>query len=188
MSTDATLRLHHFLPISLANGPGARAVIWVQGCTLDCPGCFNPETHDVDKGDLVPVPRLVQQILAMLASIEGITISGGEPLQQFEGVLALLQYVKRYTSLSVVLFTGYSWMEVVALPGASELLGLIDVLVSGRYDQTQRTAFDLRGSANQAIHLLSSRYAMADLACVPTTEVVIGSDGEVVLSGIDPVI
>ncbi|MCU0780030.1 MAG: radical SAM protein [Akkermansiaceae bacterium] len=41
-----TLRLHAFLPRSRANGPGWRSVVWVQGCSLGCPGCFNPQTHD----------------------------------------------------------------------------------------------------------------------------------------------
>ncbi|NJO00209.1 MAG: 4Fe-4S cluster-binding domain-containing protein, partial [Anaerolineales bacterium] len=38
------LRLHQFLPQSRVNGPGLRAVLWVQGCSLGCPGCFNPQT------------------------------------------------------------------------------------------------------------------------------------------------
>jgi pyruvate-formate lyase-activating enzyme len=42
---DATLRLHQFLPSSHTNGPGLRAVLWVQGCSLGCPRCFNPATH-----------------------------------------------------------------------------------------------------------------------------------------------
>ncbi|MGD0006352.1 MAG: 4Fe-4S cluster-binding domain-containing protein, partial [Anaerolineaceae bacterium] len=43
--TDQILNLHHFEPLSLVNGPGKRSVVWVQGCTLNCPGCFNPQTH-----------------------------------------------------------------------------------------------------------------------------------------------
>ena len=37
--------IHAIEPRSRANGPGARFVVWLQGCTLGCPGCFNPATH-----------------------------------------------------------------------------------------------------------------------------------------------
>ena len=59
------LRLHHFLPVSQVNGPGRRAVVWVQGCTLGCPGCFNPETHDAGNGNLARVDDLFTQIAAL---------------------------------------------------------------------------------------------------------------------------
>lgn len=75
-----TLRLHAFLPRSRANGPGWRSVVWVQGCSLGCPGCFNPQTHNREEvGEAVEVAEVMQRILA--AGTEGVTVSGGEPLQ-----------------------------------------------------------------------------------------------------------
>src|SRR5512146_1753784 len=109
---DEKLRLHHFLPASRANGPGLRAVIWVQGCTLNCPGCFNPQTHSTREGTLVDVNEVFQQILALGTSIEGVTLSGGEPLQQVQPVLALLKRVRKETSLSTLVFSGYTWQEI----------------------------------------------------------------------------
>ena len=76
----STLRLHGFEPCSAANGPGRRAVLWVQGCTLACPGCFNPRTHD-RSGDQVGVDELFSRIDQLGDRIEGVTVSGGEPLQ-----------------------------------------------------------------------------------------------------------
>ncbi|MBI2946940.1 MAG: radical SAM protein [Verrucomicrobia bacterium] len=111
------LRLHSLLPCSRANGPGTRAVVWVQGCSLGCPGCFNPETHTVQGAESVAVDDLLQRIVGLGDSIEGITISGGEPLQQRPAVVELLRRVKAETALSVILFTGFRWEEVV---GASE--------------------------------------------------------------------
>ncbi len=180
------LRLHQFLPYSLTNGPGTRAVIWLQGCSLRCPGCFNPETHSRTGGTLASVSDLVERIITLDSTIEGITISGGEPLQQRQALLALLQRVKRETSLSVLLFTGYAWEEVQSTAAGRELLRYIDVLIAGRYDRNQHLARGLRGSANKTVHFLSNCYTLEDLQIVPSAEIVIALDGEVFISGIDP--
>ena len=184
---DGVIRIHHFLPHSHANGPGVRAVLWVQGCSLGCPGCFNPDTHAFGGGERVPVHDLFQRLVALSTSIEGLTISGGEPLQQRGALLAFLRRVRRETPLSVVLFTGYTWEEVQRMPDAETLLSCVDVLIAGRYDASQHLARDLRGSANKTVHMLTDRYTMADMQAVPLAEVLITATGEVVVSGIDPV-
>jgi anaerobic ribonucleoside-triphosphate reductase activating protein len=190
------LRLHHFLPTSRANGPGTRAVIWVQGCTLGCPGCFNGPTHPATGGEVVSVDTLFERIASIQGSIEGLTISGGEPLQQGAAVARLLRRVKSETNLSVILFSGFSWAELERM-GAKErrhevenlplgLLQHVDVLIAGRYDQTQHLARDLRGSANKKTYFLTDRYTEADMQAIPPAEVVITASGEVIMSGIDP--
>jgi len=181
------LRIYAFVPFSRANGPGVRAVVWVQGCSLGCPGCFNPETHPFSGGEIVSVDELFYRILALGDAIEGITVSGGEPLQQRRPLLALLRRVREETYLSVLVFTGYTWDEVQRMPDAEALLACIDVLIAGRYDQTQHLARDLRGSANKTVHFLTDRYTMSDLAAVPVVEVIIASDGEITVTGIDSV-
>lgn len=188
------MRLHHFLPSSRANGPGMRAVIWVQGCTLACPGCFNEPTHPAEGGDLVSVDSLFERIVGLEDSIEGITVSGGEPLQQRPAIARLLRCVRDETDLSVILFTGFSWDELARI-GAKEkqasnlplaLLQDVDVLIAGRYDRTQHLARDLRGSANKKTYFLTGRYTESAMAAIPPAEVVITEDGEVIMSGIDP--
>jgi anaerobic ribonucleoside-triphosphate reductase activating protein len=181
------LRVHEFLACSYANGPGRRAVIWVQGCTLGCPGCFNPETHAPDGGELVPVDDLFDRVAGLKDTIEGISISGGEPLQQREPLLALLQRVKAETSLSMLLFSGYTWEEIQEMPDTEALLACMDVLIAGRYDDSQRVNDGLRSSANQTVHLLTDRYTMDDLQVVPPTEVIITPAGQVLVSGVDPI-
>lgn len=180
------LRIHQFLPTSRANGPGVRAVLWVQGCSLGCPGCFNPDTHPFAGGEFVPVENLMRQIAALADRIEGITISGGEPLQQRAPLLTLLQRVRGETSLSVVLFTGYTWEEVLQMPDSQALLACVDVLIAGRYEASQRLARDLRGSTNKTVHFLTNRYKEKDLQAVPPAEVIITANGEIIVSGIDP--
>jgi anaerobic ribonucleoside-triphosphate reductase activating protein len=181
------LRLHQFLPASRANGPGVRAVLWLQGCSLGCPGCFNPETHAATGGQQMVVETLLGRILVLKETIEGITISGGEPLQQRLPLLALLERVRQETDLSVLLFTGFTWEEIQRMPDSDALLSCIDVLSAGRYDASQHLARDLRGSANKTLHFLTKRYHMSDLQAIPPAEVIISPEGEIIFSGIDPV-
>jgi anaerobic ribonucleoside-triphosphate reductase activating protein len=185
--TRDQLRLHAFVPCSRANGPGARAVLWVQGCSLGCPGCFNPATHPFSGGEAVAVDEPFRRLAALGNTIEGVTISGGEPLQQLRPLVALLRRMRRETQLSALVFTGYAWDEVQRMAEANSLLHCVDALIAGRYDQTQRLARDLRGSANKTVHLHSDRYTLDDLQTVMPAEVIITAEGEVMLSGIDPV-
>lgn len=196
------LNLHAFVPLSVANGPGKRAVIWTQFCSLGCPGCFNPETHSASGGEWVSVAELFQRIVALKDTIEGITVSGGEPLQQRAAITELLRRVKTETSLSIILFTGFTWEEIKRMkdrkPGGAgekeqrrieegpEVLSYVDVLIAGRYEASQRLARDLRGSANKTLHFFTNRYTLADIRSVPLAEIIITPEGKVVMSGIDP--
>jgi anaerobic ribonucleoside-triphosphate reductase activating protein len=183
---EAALRLHSSLPHSRANGPGARAVVWVQSCSLGCPGCFNPQTHSPTGGELVGVDDLFRRVAELQDRIEGVTVSGGEPLQQLPALLGLLERLRAETALSAIVFTGYAWEEVQAFPESPRLLACVDVLLAGRYDARRRLAEGLRGSANKTVHLLTARYRAADLEAVPAAEVHIGPAGELEVSGIDP--
>jgi anaerobic ribonucleoside-triphosphate reductase activating protein len=188
--TAVMLNLNHFEPLSLVNGPGKRAVVWVQGCTLNCPGCFNPQTHPASAGKAWPVDRLVRTILKQQNEqqheIEGISISGGEPLQQLKPLIEFARLVKDRSALSILLFSGFTWEEIHRIPEAPALLEHLDILIAGRYVAGQRLASGLIGSSNKTIHFLTNRYKMADLAPVPGAEVILNPDGEIVLSGIDP--
>jgi anaerobic ribonucleoside-triphosphate reductase activating protein len=129
---------------------------------------------------------LFQRISDLGESIEGITISGGEPLQQPRPLLALLKKVRAHTPLSILIFSGYTWEEIQGLPFGPEILAHCDVLIAGRYVASQRLAHGLLGSTNKRVHLLTERYTMIDLQEVPPAEVLVTPDGEVLLSGIDP--
>jgi anaerobic ribonucleoside-triphosphate reductase activating protein len=181
------LRLHQFLPHSRANGPGLRSVIWVQGCSLGCPGCFNPETHTFEGGEVANVDDLFERIRAREEKIEGVTVSGGEPLQQMPALTNLLRRIRRETRLSLLVFTGYTWQEIERMPDSNALLECVDVLIAGRYEASERLARGLRGSANKTVHLLTDRYRLEEMESVPRTEAVITRDGQLVLSGINPI-
>jgi anaerobic ribonucleoside-triphosphate reductase activating protein len=179
------IRVHAFEPGSRTNGPGLRAVVWFQGCTLACPGCFNPATHDPAGGYEADAAALVSDILALRQGIEGLTVSGGEPFQQPEALLDLLGRLDG-SALGRLVFTGYTLEEVLALPLGRSALAHVDAIIAGRYVAALRLARGLMGSANQTIHLLSGRYGVSDFAGVPGREAIIHRDGSITLSGIDP--
>jgi anaerobic ribonucleoside-triphosphate reductase activating protein len=178
----AAVRVHAVDPRSRANGPGVRFVVWLQGCTLGCPGCFNPLTHIAD-GPTTPVEELAAQMAA--AKVGGLSLSGGEPLQQPEAALALLR-AARELGMSTLAFSGYALEEIRELPGGADVLANLDVLIDGRYVAGERLATGLRGSANQRIQLLTDRYTRADVEATPVAEIVISPAGDVSLTGVNP--
>jgi anaerobic ribonucleoside-triphosphate reductase activating protein len=185
MRNNDRMRIHALLEHSRANGPGVRAVVWTQGCTLGCPGCFNPETHPNAGGEWASVFELSERIRA-IPGIEGVTISGGEPLQQLAPLTELLRQVRQSAGLSSVVFTGFEPDEISRLPGHEALLAQIDVLIAGRYHPEQRLATGLRGSANKQLLFYSTRYSPQDFEQLPEAEIIISTDGQVTLSGINP--
>jgi len=196
------LKIHNFLPSSYANGPGRRAVVWVQGCSLKCPGCYNPDTHNPEGGFTISVSELYNKIVSLKDSIEGITISGGEPLEQPEALAELVQKIRETTNFSIIVFTGYEWNELENILNYSEektnpkptltpnmlrkVINSIDILIAGRFDFKQKIGRHLLGSANKTIRFFTNRYNLKDFDNVPESEIVITADGKVVISGINP--
>ena len=148
------------VPSTEAEGPGRRYAVWVQGCTLACPGCCNPEMFAPRGGELIDVAALVEEIAAT-PGIEGLSILGGEPLQQAAPV-ALLAAEVRARGLTVMLYTGYTVDEITSAEGRA-LLAACDLVVDGRYVREQpETRRRWIGSANQRLHFLSARYRADD--------------------------
>ncbi len=150
-----------------AEGPGRRWALWVQGCTLRCAGCCNPEMFRVDRGEGMTIAALAAQIdAAAAAGIEGISVLGGEPFEQAAGVAAVARHA-RARGLTVMVYSGYTRAELATRPDAAPLLSAIDLLVDGRYDQTRPEPPPPRGrrwigSSNQALHFLTPAYTPAD--------------------------
>jgi anaerobic ribonucleoside-triphosphate reductase activating protein len=132
------------------------------------------------------VQGLTRRILEVKDGLEGLTISGGEPLYQHRALARILAEVRAQTGLSVLVFTGYSWDELRRLKGIEQFLSHVDVLLAGRYMAERRVAQGLIGSANKTAHFLTSRYTPGDLEGVPQAEVILSPDGKITFSGIDP--
>ena len=137
LEPEAILNLHSVLRRSRANGPGVRFVVWFQGCIRNCPGCFNPETHTHAPHVCISIDDICNQILAESASIEGVTISGGEPLEQPDGLVELVCAIRRVSDMSILLFSGYTLAEIRKMPCGATVLENVDVLVGGAYNRSQ---------------------------------------------------
>ena len=88
----------------------------------------------------------------------------------------------------MLLFTGYRIEEVQRLPDSKPLLDCVDVLIAGRYVASRRLGAGLLGSANQTIHRLTRRYQARDLEEVAPAELIITREGNLVATGVDPVV
>ena len=169
-----TLRLGRVLLGSRTNGPGLRDVYWVTGCSILCPGCVNPHLLDATTGVDVTLSAIEELLAKRVGEVEGITISGGEPTDQPEGVarLAAAAWALR---LSVVVFTGRSLFECERRAELEPLLRHCDVLVAGPFvaGLRQRSG-PLLASANQRVHFLSGRYREEGLGDVPDLELLVG--------------
>jgi anaerobic ribonucleoside-triphosphate reductase activating protein len=140
----------------------------------------------LDLGERVAVSDLCNRVISLGISIEGITISGGEPLEQIDALTRFLSYIKKHSDLSVLLFSGYSLDEISKMQHSNELLAYVDVLIAGRYEVTLRSSTGLVGSTNQTVRLLTDCYSLNDLKVIPSGEVIISDDGQVIITGIDP--
>jgi anaerobic ribonucleoside-triphosphate reductase activating protein len=170
------MQIAHLHPHSEIYGPGTRFVIWTQGCSIHCPGCWNTAFWPFGLGKSMTADEIMKQILLQEATIEGVTILGGEPFDQASELRALVD-VLRPTGLSLMLYSGYEWQELVAA-GHMGILQQADIVITGRYEHRLRdTSLRWRGSRNQVLHFLSPRYAHLELTEAREIEIVWDADG-----------
>ena len=181
------IRIRRFLPETKVEGPGNRACIWVQGCSIQCPNCAVPESWPTSGGEEVEVEELAQKIFG-IPDIEGITFSGGEPFDQAES-LASLGHIVQEEGLSVVTFTGYTLENIQNSidPGWQDLLSVTDLLIDGPYVLEESDPNVLWvGSSNQRYHFITPRYRHLkyELSNISNRiEVRIQEDGSILVNG-----
>ena len=184
MSRSKTIRIHSKLSHSRANGPGLRTSVWLQGCPFRCANCFNNGLNDTEGETNSKVNELFQWLVS-IHDVSGVTLSGGEPTEQIPALITFLTRIKQRTDLSILLFSGRTLEDIIALTGGKRLISFIDVLIDGKYDHKQANPPGIwPSSANQKIHFLTKRYTIKDFTNLPMSEVIIQEDGEVVESGI----
>ncbi|AWB87594.1 4Fe-4S single cluster domain-containing protein [Mycetocola zhujimingii] len=188
------LRWSRFLPSTAAEGPGLRSALWVQGCSVRCPGCFNPQLW-AERGGLIGNPaELAESFVAdaLGAGVEGITLLGGEPFDQ-AAALATIAEAFRAAGLTVMTFTGYPLDRLTAWaasrPDISRLLAATDLLIDGPYLRDQPDPVrPWLGSTNQGIRALTPAYA-DDVAAIERDggldrlEIRIRPDGRIDVNG-----
>ena len=144
-------RLH--FPVTTL-GPGRRIGIWFQGCSIRCAGCLSVDTWRFGRGDTT-IAELVARIEPWLREADGVTISGGEPFDQPDALLALLGALRLETHQDVLVYSGYPIEQLQASAALSS--GFIDALISDPYVETALQTLQLRGSDNQRLFLLTPR-------------------------------
>ena len=184
----SVLNLAGFLARSEVNGPGTRAVIWVQGCTRRCKGCFNPQFQPFSPASQVPVDNLADTILS-LSGIDGVTFSGGEPFLQ-AGPLAKLGELLRDAGLTVVTYTGFTSDQIANGndPAWPALLAVTDLLISGPYIEACAEPDALKGSTNQQVISLGTKLGCPNHAGISkngraSTEFIITPEGTITTTG-----
>jgi anaerobic ribonucleoside-triphosphate reductase activating protein len=165
-------------------GPGLRDAIWVQGCSLRCPGCANQAYLAHRSAVRMPVARLLAHLARRRRAIDGLSVSGGEPTEQADAVGALLAGAHAL-GLSTVVFSGHTHERLRKDPACLNLLAHTDLLIDGpfiasRYDPT----LHWRGSRNQRLLRLSDRFTDADLAPPPANGEVVLTPGGILLHGV----
>jgi anaerobic ribonucleoside-triphosphate reductase activating protein len=145
-----------------SEGPGKRLAIWCQGCNRGCAGCCNVKMQEIKKNIIVETADLMKIIKKSADDydIEGVSFIGGEPILQAEGFSEIAEFCRR-NNLSVLLFSGYLYQELIDLNNeyVNKLLANADILVDGPYRENEYDhERDWIGSRNQRIYFLSDRY------------------------------
>ncbi len=142
---------------SITDGPGMRSVIWFQGCERDCLGCHNKKTQDPKGGFTSEISVIIDE-LTHKKMLSGITISGGKPFNQKEALLTIVRMLKK-AGLSIWVYTGYYYEELLNDQTNQLILSYIDVLVDGPFTLSLRDLqLHFRGSSNQRLIDVQASY------------------------------
>ncbi|NMB18313.1 MAG: anaerobic ribonucleoside-triphosphate reductase activating protein [Erysipelothrix sp.] len=146
-----TIRLASLIHDSIVDGEGLRSVIFTQGCPHKCPGCHNPETIPFDKGKILYIDDVLDEVLKR--DLKKVTFSGGEPFMQAESCYNIAKVLKE-KGYNLWSYTGFTFERLIKLedPYVHKFLSQLDILVDGPFILNQRNLSILfRGSENQRI-------------------------------------
>ena len=180
------LNIMGFVNGSQVNGPGSRAVVWVQGCLRECPGCFNPLSWSFEINQLISVEQLAQKILSDPQN-QGVTFSGGEPFWQAPALIELATKVKA-AGLNVMSFTGFTLEELrspYAPAKSQELLAQLDILIDGPFVESLaiNSPDSPVSSRNQRVYIFNPALQDQITWASDQTEIHILKDGTRIITG-----
>ncbi|MCI9303752.1 MAG: anaerobic ribonucleoside-triphosphate reductase activating protein [Clostridium sp.] len=144
-----TVRLAGIAYESLVNGPGMRRVFFAQGCKHNCKGCFNPETHNFDGGEIMDMDELIKDVLDN-PLLKGVTFSGGDPIEQAHS-FSYMANIFKSSNLNIWCYTGYKFEDLLKKmeldKSIKDLLNNIDVLVDGKFEiNNKKEGLKFKGS------------------------------------------
>ena len=136
------------------DGAGIRFTVCVQGCPHNCPNCHNTQTHDIKGGYDCSTQKIYDEVIKD-PLLKGITLSGGEPMEQAESLLPLAKAVAE-RGLDITIFSGYTLEQLLEkgkeTPEITELISLSRLLVDGPFIESKKDLTLLfRGSSNQRL-------------------------------------
>ena len=166
-------------------GPGNRVGIWTTGCHRNCPGCISPELQTFDERRQLSTSEIVKMVRSVPGTVDGFTISGGEPLLRPEALKELLQELIKISD-DIILFTGFTYDELLEKGDADidSVLTLCSVLIDGPYLRDHHCEIGLRGSDNQSIRVFRHSEKYKDLDTCKRSLQVFVRDGRVITIGI----
>ncbi len=186
MNRPLQLSRVHFPVTTL--GPGQRLGIWFQGCSIRCSGCISADTWGPGR-TVVDVASLLEQVAPWLDQADGVTISGGEPFDQFDALLQMLVGLRQRTAADILVYSGHP-LETLQ-PMLDQARDLIDAVISDPYIEQADQSLALRGSDNQRLTLLTalgrSRLASLERASTPADkalDLMFDATGTVWMAGI----
>lgn len=146
------MRVARIKESDISNGPGIRISIFVSGCTIKCPHCFNADIQDFSYGDLVDDGYIDSIIELIKRKNLDVTILGGEPFDQGEGLLPLLHHIKTRTDATIWIYSGHTYEQLMTDPINKQILSKCEVLVDGPFIMDKANlSLQYRGSENQRI-------------------------------------
>lgn len=180
------LNIMGYVDESEVNGPGSRAVAWVQGYSRACSGCFNPDSWPFEINQLMSINALVKRIVSHSRN-EGVTFSGGEPFWQAPALAEVARQVKA-AGLNVMSFTGFTLEQLRshnAPVGAQDLLDQLDLLIDGPYVESLaiHSPNSLVSSSNQRVHVLNSAFCDRLTWASDQMEIHVLKDGSRIVTG-----
>ena len=147
------MRYNKIRKMDVSNGEGIRVSIFMQGCTFNCKGCFNPETHNFNGGKEF-TDETIDRVLELCSKeyIVGLSILGGEPLHpnNIDGSTKLAKLFKeKYPDKTIWVWSGFLFDRDLK---GKEILNYIDVLVDGKFDiELRNPMLRWKGSSNQRV-------------------------------------
>jgi anaerobic ribonucleoside-triphosphate reductase activating protein len=138
-------------------GPGKRIAIWVQGCSIKCKGCISSDLWSFSKGKPIDVQSFAAGILKIAGSLDGITITGGEPFDQYSQLIAFCSFLKLKSKIPVMVFTGYTLEVLKARHPDLLFTRCIDYLADGPFVEALQDDKNVRGSSNQKLYCFEQK-------------------------------
>ena len=128
-------------------------MLWTQGCSIRCSGCVSRDTWTRGPEHSIDLNLLLERIRPWLREADGLTVTGGEPLDQPIALKHLLKRVRVEFNGDILVYSGYAWERIET--EHAWIQGLVDALISEPYDASALSSRIWRGSDNQQVHLLT---------------------------------